>query len=215
MPAKGRLETMFYNNEPIVLASGSPRRKQFMEELGLKFTLCPVTINEIPFPGERPEDFVSRMAKEKGEAAASIHRDCWVISGDTVVCLDREILGKPVDEAEALAMLMSLAGREHIVRTGIFLLHAGKKTSVCKTVATRVVFSDFSEAVAKSYIRSGESLDKAGGYGIQGKGAVLVKCIDGSYTNVVGLPLSELLGMLLVNNVIGVSQEKVAEKNDL
>jgi septum formation protein len=197
-------ETMFISSEPIILASGSPRRKQFMEELGLTFTLCPVTIDETPSPGEPPEIFVSRMAREKGEAASSIHGDCWIVSGDTVVSLDQKIMGKPADEAEALDMLMSLAGREHVVMTGICLLHDEKKKFACKTVSTRVVFSDYSKAIAALYIRSGESLDKAGGYAIQGKGAVLVKAIEGSYTNVVGMPLNELLEMLLDHGVVTV-----------
>ncbi len=194
---------MFYTNESIVLASGSPRRKKYLEDLGLTFFLYPVTINETPLPDESPGNFVLRMATEKGETAALQHGDSWIISGDTVVCLGRNILGKPFDKAEAFTMLMSLAGRAHTVRTGICLMHADKRISSCTVVETKVVFSDFDESVARAYISSGESLDKAGAYGIQGRGAFLVESIEGSYTNVVGLPLSELVNMLLQNKVIG------------
>ena len=193
---------MFYTDESIVLASASPRRRKYLEDLGLTFTLCPVAIDETPQPNENAEIFVLRMATEKGKAAAVQNRNSWIISGDTIVCLGQKILGKPSDTAEALTMLMSLAGRAHTVRTGICLMHAEKRVSLCDIVETTVVFSDFDEAVAMAYISSGESFDKAGAYGIQGKGAFLVESIEGSYTNVVGLPLNELVKMLLQHRVI-------------
>ncbi len=193
---------MFYTDESIVLASGSPRRKKYLEDLGLTFSLCSVSIDEMPLPNENPGIFVLRMAREKGRAAALQHGDSWIISGDTVVCLDQKILGKPFDRAEAFTMLMSLSGRSHTVRTGICLMHAEKGISLCTHVETKVVFSTFDESVVRAYISSGESLDKAGAYGIQGRGAFLVESIEGSYTNVVGLPLNELVNMLLQNKVI-------------
>lgn len=190
-----------------MLASGSPRRKKYLEDLGLTFSLYPVTIDETPLADENPENFVLRMAVEKGKAAALQNRDSWIISGDTVVCLGQRILGKPFDKAEAFIMLMSLAGRAHSVRTGICLMHAEKRISLGTVVETKVVFSDFDESVARAYISSGESLDKAGAYGIQGRGSFLVESIEGSYTNVVGLPLNELINMLLRNKVITVQRQ--------
>ncbi|WP_457577270.1 Maf family protein [Desulfomarina sp.] len=198
---------MFHANEPIVLASGSPRRKKYLEDLGLIFSIVPVQIDETPQPDEKPGAFVLRMATEKGKAAALQCGDSWIISGDTVVCLDQKILGKPFDNAEAFTMLMSLAGRTHIVRTGLCLTHAEKRISLGTIVETKVVFSDFDESVARAYISSGESRDKAGAYGIQGRGAFLVESIEGSYTNVVGLPLHELVNMLFQNKVICTSRK--------
>ena len=187
---------MFFNSEPIILASGSPRRRQYLDDLGLSFTVCAVAINEIPFIGEDGAAFVERMAGEKAAAASKKFYRNWVIAGDTVVCLGRKILGKPIDKKEAISMLMSLSGREHTVLTGICLSHAEKKLQRHCFVATKVFFWAFDEPIARAYVSSGEWIDKAGAYGIQGKGAFLVKAIEGSYSNVVGLPLHELLEML-------------------
>jgi len=187
---------MFGNIEPIILASGSPRRKQYLDDLGIDFTVFPVAIDETPVNGEEADLFVERMAREKAAAVSSQFPGSWVIAGDTVVCLGRKILGKPVDNAEALAMLMSLSGKRHTVRTGICLCHGEKKLFSHRLVETKVVFGAFDESTARGYVATGECLDKAGAYGIQSKGAFLVKAIEGSYSNVVGLPLHELLEML-------------------
>jgi len=193
---------MFCNRESIILASGSPRRQQYLEDLGISFTICPVSIDETPVRGEDAESFVVRMAGEKAEAVCNRFCKSWILAGDTVVCLGQKILGKPLDDDEAVSMLMSLSGRAHTVRTGIFLRHAEKKISAYRFVATKVIFADFDETTARGYVCTGESLDKAGAYGIQGKGAFLVKAIEGSYSNVVGLPLYELLEMLREYQVI-------------
>lgn len=193
---------MFCNKEPIVLASGSPRRQQYLQDLGVSFTVCSVSIDETPVKGEDADLFVVRMAREKAEAASNQFNRSWVVAGDTVVCLGRIILGKPLDDEEAVSMLMSLSGKEHTVRTGIFLCNAEKKLSDHRIVTTKVVFADFDESIARGYVSTGECLDKAGGYGIQGKGAFLVKAIEGSYSNVVGLPLCELLEMLRYYEVV-------------
>jgi len=193
---------IFSNIEPIILASGSPRRRRYLEDLGLNFTVSPVSINETPFPEETAEVFVVRMATEKAAAGSGKFPGSWVIAGDTVVCLENKILGKPADIEDAVNILMSLSGRDHIVRTGISLFHAEKKVCDHRLVATEVVFADFDEATARAYVDSGECFDKAGAYGIQGKGAFLVKAVKGSYSNVVGLPLHELLEMLKYYQVI-------------
>ena len=193
---------MFVNNEPIVLASASPRRRHYLDDLGLSFTVCAVTINETPFTGEDADVFVVRMAREKAAAASEKYNRSWIIAGDTVVCLGRQILGKPVDKIDAVSMLMSLSGREHKVLTGVCLSHAGKNVVSHRFTETKVRFADFGERTARAYVGSGEWIDKAGAYGIQGKGAFLVKTIEGSYSNVVGLPLHELLEMLRYYGVI-------------
>ncbi len=193
---------MFYNKESVILASGSPRRQKYLEDLGIRFTIRSAFINETPVKGEDPGLFVVRMAREKAEAVSSQFYRNWVIAGDTAVCKGSKILGKPVDNEEAVAMLMSLCGKEHTVRTGIFLCHGERKLSDYRLVATKVVFGDFDEATVRGYVGTGECLDKAGAYGIQGKGAFLVKSVEGSYSNVVGLPLYELLEMLQYNQVI-------------
>ncbi len=193
---------MFYNKEPVILASGSPRRQKYLEDMGISFSTRTVSIDETPVGGEDPGLFVVRMAREKAEAVSNRFYRNWVIAGDTAVCLGRKILGKPLDDEDAVAMLMSLCGKEHVVRTGIFLCHGERKLSDYRLVATKVVFGHFDEATARGYVRTGECLDKAGAYGIQGKGAFLVKSIEGSYSNVVGLPLHELLEMLRHHQVI-------------
>ncbi|SDO39586.1 Maf family protein [Desulforhopalus singaporensis] len=193
---------MYCNSEPIILASGSPRRIDFLQSLGLEFSVCATAIDEDRNTGESPEDFVRRMAVEKCRAISVKNRDSWVIGGDTIVCIDDAILGKPVSAEEAVSMLMRLSGRVHLVRSSFCVNHEARSLSVSRVVATRVVFGEFSEDVAKSYVAGGESLDKAGGYGIQGKGTALVKEIQGSYSNVVGLPLFELTATLLQLGVI-------------
>lgn len=193
---------MYQNKHEIVLASGSPRRQQYLQEMGLKFTVRTSVVNEQPIAGESPEDFVMRMAVEKAVSVSRQYPDAWVISGDTVVCLDKKILGKPLDEKEAVALLLTMSGREHRVLTGFCVTHSGQGVKVVKSVNTFVRFTVFTKETAEAYVAAGESLDKAGAYGIQGKGACLVESIDGSYSNVVGLPLCELLNVLLSHKVI-------------
>ena len=150
---------MYFNKESIVLASGSPRRQQYLEDLGIGFTVYSVPIDETPFKGEGADLFAVRMAREKAEVVSNQFHRSWVIGGDTVVCLDGEILGKPLDNEDAFSMLMSLSGKEHIVRTGIFLCHAEKKIYDQRIVETKVVFADFDESIARGYVNTGECLD--------------------------------------------------------
>lgn len=142
------------------------------------------------------------MAQEKAVAISSQFPDCWVISGDTVVCLGDAILGKPADDRDAVAQLMALSGREHYVRTGFCVAQRAAGVKSVQVVSTKVLFAEFSKEVALAYVATGESVDKAGSYGIQGKGIFLVKTIEGSYSNVVGLPLFELMAVLLTHKVI-------------
>jgi len=188
---------MYRNRDLITLASGSPRRQQYLREMGLDFSVQTASVVEEPIENEEPDAFVLRMAKEKAVSVSLEHPDSWVISGDTVVCLGANILGKPTSEEDAVALLMMLAGKEHTVKTGFSVVRKIDNISVSQVVTTRVNFADYNEAVVRAYVATGESMDKAGAYGIQGKGAVLVKSIVGSYSNVVGLPLHELMEVLL------------------
>lgn len=170
--------------------------------MGLEFRVCTASLLEQPFAGEDPATFVLRMAKEKAAAVQVSFPEAWIISGDTVVCLGRRILGKPADAEDAVKILMDLSGREHQVRTGFCVSHGGKQVEVARSVTTTVRFAAFSEATARAYVATGESLDKAGAYAIQARGACLVESIKGSYTNVVGLPLFEVLQVLEDNGAI-------------
>ena len=187
---------MFKNNGQLVLASGSPRRRRFLAELGLDFTVAVADVDETVRSGESPLAFVSRLAQEKAAVIAVDHPEAWVIGADTVVVMADEILGKPVDPEDALLMLTRLAGRTHEVWTG-FAIIKGSSVAVARAVRTEVTFVGAVEDVLAAYVASGEPLDKAGAYGIQGRGGLLVERIDGSYSNVVGLPMAELVEELL------------------
>jgi septum formation protein len=193
---------MYHNSDEIILASGSPRRQQYLNEMGISFIVKTASVQEHAFDHENPNSFVLRMAREKAGKISLKFPDSWVISGDTVVCIEDKILGKPIDEEDAISLLMALSGREHSVKTAFCVAHYSRGIEIAKSVTTKVHFTDFSESVARTYVAEGESLDKAGAYGIQGKGALLVKSIEGSYSNVVGLPLCELIEVLQANNII-------------
>lgn len=193
---------MYNNNESIILASGSPRRKEFLQSLGVSFKIYVASIDELAEIGELAEDFVLRMAKEKAATVGEKFPDSWIISGDTVVCLGKEILGKPTSKENAVELLMQLSGQTHFVRSGFCLWHERKNIVRAQSVVTSVRFTNFSEQVARAYVATGEPMDKAGGYGIQGVGGVLVDSIEGSYSNVVGLPMVELVSVLEEERVI-------------
>jgi septum formation protein len=197
-----QFEKMYHNREEIILASGSPRRQEYLKDIGIRFSVRPASVHENHFDHESPEAFVRRMAREKADVVSSEFSDSWVISGDTVVCLGNKILGKPADAQAAVTLLMMLSGREHCVKTGFCVAHCSRGVKITQSVTTKVRFAEFSESVARAYVAQGESLDKAGAYGIQGKGAFLVRSIEGSYSNVVGLPLCELMDVLVKNGVI-------------
>jgi len=173
----------------LVLASASPRRRDLLASLGLDFEVRPVDLDETSRPGEAPEVYVTRLAREK--AAAALRPGELVLAADTVVVLDGELLGKPADPAEARAMLRRLAGREHVVHTGVELAeHRPAGVRRAGAVATsRVEIAPLDDATIAWYVATGEPLDKAGAYAIQDLGALFVETVDGNYTNVVGLPL--------------------------
>lgn len=193
---------IYTNNVPIILASGSPRRQQYLTDLGLQFTVQVLPVKEQSLPGEKPDVFVMRMAKEKAAAVSRLHPASWVISGDTVVCHKGRILGKPVDRDDAVRLLMTLSGQEHDVLSGFCVVHDKSGVCICRVVSSKVRFAQFPENVAIAYVATDEPMDKAGAYGIQGLGAGLVAEVNGSYSNIVGLPLCELIETLLEQHVI-------------
>jgi septum formation protein len=199
------MQPIYHTRKPLILASASPRRQGYFQDLGLQYRVHPADIDEELLPEEKPQDFVKRMAIEKATLVMDLYPESWVVAADTVVSLADMVLGKPKDSVEAVSMLMQLSGKEHRVQTGICLACRQEGIVAVQSVRTRVVFSPFSERVARAYVATGEPLDKAGSYGIQGQGAFLVKEVMGSFSNVVGLPLHELLVMLEEHGVIAVS----------
>jgi septum formation protein len=175
------------------LASGSPRRRALLEQLGIRLTVEAQDVDETVRPHETPAACVSRLASAKALAGAKRHPEDLVLAADTMVALEAQLLGKPRTESEALEMLERLSGRTHSVWTGVAL--AGT-ASASIAVESRVTFRVLGEAERRWYVRTGEPMDKAGGYGIQGLGAMLVSSVSGSYTNIVGLPLAETLALL-------------------
>jgi nucleoside triphosphate pyrophosphatase len=180
----------------LVLASASPRRKELLSILGIPFTVIPSSIDEIPTPGESPETFVVRMAKEKCAEVASRVSHSVVLSADTVVTIDGDILGKPIDAHDAARMLRKLSGRDHWVYTAICVLHQEKEEMLESVDRTRVWFVSLDDATIHDYIRRENVLDKAGAYAIQGYAGVFIPKIEGNYFNVMGLPLPLVRSLL-------------------
>ncbi|KAF1311425.1 nucleoside triphosphate pyrophosphatase [Pseudomonas putida] len=181
--------------KPLYLASGSPRRRELLAQIGVPFTVTSAPIDETPLPDESAVAYVERLARSKAEAGlASLAGPAVVLGADTAVVLDGRILGKPENREDALAMLADLAGREHQVLTAVALSDGQCCLSVC--VTSNVCFRAIDPQEAQRYWASGEPVDKAGGYAIQGLGAVFVTGLQGSYSAVVGLPLSETAELL-------------------
>lgn len=180
----------------IILASASPRRKEILENTKLKFDIIKSDIDEIILEKEAPIQAVMRLAFEKSMDIASKNEDDLIIAADTVVVLDENILGKPKDKEESYNMIRSLSGRNHEVITGISLVNLGLNKKIIDYVVSTVKFKELSDEDIKDYIHTNESLDKAGAYGIQGYGAMLVEKIQGDYFNIVGLPISKLSDLL-------------------
>lgn len=181
-------------NKSLYLASASPRRRELLQQLGLEFSILRVDVDESRLSGEAPEAYVARLAEAKAGAGLLAITEGTVIAADTTVVIDDTVLGKPASCAEAIAMWTRLSGRVHRVLTGVAI---ARQQEICaEVVATTVHFRDISLAEMQAYWASGEPADKAGGYAIQGRGAVFVRAIHGSYSNVVGLPLTETTALL-------------------
>ena len=180
----------------IILASQSPRRKELLERMGIRdFETISPNVDESAFHGLPPEELVRRLSAEKAAAVAGkVGEDAIVIAADTVVALEGAVLGKPADELDAFKMLSALSGVRHQVYTGVTVCRGGEKQTAHEV--TDVTFRELSEREIEDYISTGEPMDKAGAYGIQGYGALLIQGISGDYYNVMGLPVCRLSGML-------------------
>jgi septum formation protein len=187
------------DSHPLVLASASPRRRELLARTGLAFEVLPADVAEEPRAGEAPRALVERLAAEKATRVrdrlpAAPRR--VVLGSDTIVTLDGEILGKPRDAEHAVGMLRRLAGRTHTVWTGVAVAETGAAALRIRSVESRVTLRAAGEAELRAYVASGEPLDKAGAYALQGEGRRLVSRVEGSETNVIGLPLEETLALL-------------------
>jgi septum formation protein len=180
----------------IILASGSPRRRELLGSIGVDFDVIPSDVPEVRAAGESPEEYVARLSREKAAAVARQHPDRWIVAADTTVYLGDELLEKPADVDDARRMLAAIAGRTHVVYTAVTVMNAARAYGDTRLAETEVRIAPMSEREIDWYARSGEGLDKAGAYAAQGIGAMFIDSIHGSYTNVVGLPLALLVRML-------------------
>ena len=178
------------DDSKIVLASQSPRRVELLKEIFTQFEVAPSSIEEVLDPGLRPEANAQNLARAKAESIAPNFPDCWVIGADTLVTLDHQIFGKPEDEEDAKQILKKISGREHLVVTGICVV--GPKKTLNKAVVSQVKIKPLTDQEIEDYIATGEPMDKAGAYAIQGKGNFMVRSFSGSKKNIIGLPLDEL-----------------------
>ncbi len=183
---------------PLLLASASPRRRELLSRIGIEATVTIADVDELSHvPGGGPADVCLVNARLKAQAIAErAPAGSLVLAADTIVVIDGEVLGKPATQEEAAGMLRRLSGRTHEVMTGVVVLEAASESRLEQVVTTAVTFKMLSEQEVAGYVATGEPFDKAGGYGIQGVGAMLVRRVEGSYTNVVGLPLTEVLEAL-------------------
>jgi septum formation protein len=180
----------------LILASASPRRIELLTLLGLAFEVIPSGIDEGFQRGETPREHALRLSEEKALSVARRHPDSWVLGADTIVIIDREVLGKPGSPADAREMLEKLSGREHEVFTGFSIAGRGARVLCRQVVESTVLFREIAADEMLWYIGSEEPYDKAGAYAVQGKGAFFIREIRGSYTNVMGLPLCEVVDAL-------------------
>jgi len=180
----------------LILASKSPRRYELLKKIGLDFDVIPSDIEEDFIKEESPKSHVIRLSEAKCLEVGKRYPDRWVIAADTIVYIDHSILGKPKSREEAMEMLQRLSSQEHWVLTGFAVRNLGKGVGDQEAVQTAVKVKNLSQVEIEWYIQTGEPFDKAGGYAIQGIGSFMIESIRGSYTNVVGLPLCELIQML-------------------
>jgi len=180
----------------VILASASPRRRELLASIGIDFEVIPSHIPEVRAPGEAPEEYVARLSREKATEVARRHPSQWIIAADTTVLLGDELLEKPVDAEDAKRMLATIAGRTHIVYTGVTVQNHERDYRDTRVAESEVRMLPLGARDIEWYVATGEPLDKAGAYAVQGIGAMFIDSIHGSYTNVVGLPLALLFQML-------------------
>ncbi len=190
------------SDSPLILASASPRRQEMLRAAGLNFKIIPAHVNEKYLPGESPQEHVRRLSRNKAAVVASEKQNAWVLGADTIVVIDGMVLGKPRNRTQAATMLKRLSGREHKVFTGFTIARMASGICTTKVVQSSVRFKTITPDEMNGYVNSDEPYDKAGGYAIQGQGAFFIRSIRGSYTNVIGLPLCEVLEILKKLHVI-------------
>ena len=178
----------------VVLASQSPRRRDLLDLIGMRHEVRPADIDETVFPAEQPAQYTERLAREKARTIGEREPDAITIGSDTTVVIDGDILGKPADEADARRMLRRLSGREHTVFTAVAVAHGHRIASSVEEVLVR--FRELSDETIADYVATGEPMDKAGAYGIQGYGATIVERIEGDYFAVMGLPLGRMVRLM-------------------
>lgn len=184
------------NNRKLVLASASPRRQELLEMLGIDLIVEPSGIDESYRPGESAREHALRLSLEKARDVAEKYPGLWVLGADTIVVVDSEVLGKPDGKEDARQMLLKLSGREHVVITAFALVFRQTGMEYSQAVESRVTFNPLEEDELQWYLDTGEPYDKAGAYAVQGRAAAFIKEICGSHTNVIGLPLSEVVEAL-------------------
>jgi len=197
-----------YNNRTIILASASPRRKEILEKTGLKFKVDESSYEEETDSGLNPHELARFLSREKARDVAGRHRNALVISADTIIVLRNRLFGKPRNEEQAREILKALSGKTHSVITGFTIIDTATKKEMSRSIESRVFFKRLNADEIDAYIRSGEPFDKAGAYGIQGLGAVLIKRIEGDFFNVMGLPLHALAGSLKKFGINILSEKK-------
>jgi septum formation protein len=188
------------NNSTLILASSSPRRQELLREIGIPFQVHAADINEDQIAGEDPREYALRLAREKAQAVAARYPQSYVLGADTIVVVEGEVLGKPKDYADAARMLRKLSGRSHEVTTAVSLIAPdavapGMRTET-RACTTQVCFRELTEDEIQQYVASGEPMDKAGAYAIQGGASRWTDRIEGEWSNVVGLPLSLVTDLL-------------------
>jgi septum formation protein len=191
-----------HENSPLILASKSPRRRYLLEQAGLEFSVIPSNIDESRMPRSSPEAYVRILSEAKADSVSQKYPEKWVIGADTIVLNNGDILGKPESKDDARTMLQRLSGQTHQVLTGYTIVCKAKNKKFSETVKTDVRFKYLSDEEIDWYIHTEEPFGKAGSYAIQGIGTFLVKSIHGSYTNVVGLPVCEVIEFLIKEGII-------------
>ena len=192
------------NEKPfLILASKSARRRYLLKQAGLSFSVIPSGFDESSVPVTNPDTYVKVLAELKAKDISDRYPESWVIGADTVVVIGEQILGKPASRPDAREMLRSLSGQTHLVLTGYCICCKAKNRLFSETIKTEVLFKNLTDEEVEWYIHTKEPFDKAGAYAIQGLGTFLVKSINGSYTNVVGLPVCEVIEILIKEGVMG------------
>jgi septum formation protein len=200
-PAK----TLLVQYQPLILASSSPRRKELLQGMGIEFRIVQAAVQEERAVGEAPADYVCRMAGDKANVVAGQHEDTWVLAADTIVVRnDGMVLGKPENTHEACRMLNSIAGQRHVVMTAYSIINRRKEVFLTRLDRAGVLMLPLSADMISAYVATGEPMDKAGAYALQGIGGAFVIAVDGAHSTVIGLPLHRVVTDLLDLGIVGV-----------